>query len=166
MNILTVVLCAIMIAGAEQEKVGAVDSRFDKSVDFASIRTYSWIRGYDAHDPSVHKLIVAALDEEMGRLGLQKVATGADVTLAYYTVRSSEVDLSALDRLPPEERVNAPQKMLGRLLVIMRKPADEARLWSASTREYVSNDPVALNETLRRVTNRLFETYPTRKTKR
>jgi hypothetical protein len=86
--------------------------------------------------------------------------------LAYYTVRSSEVDLSALERLPPQELGNAPQKMLGRLLVIMRKPADEARLWSASTRDYVSNDPVALNDTIRRVANRLFETYPTRKAKR
>jgi hypothetical protein len=166
MNILTVVLCAVVMGGAVQDKVTAVDSRFDKSVNFASIRTYSWIRGYDAYDPSVHKLIVAAIEDEMARLGVQKVESGGDVTLAYYTVRSSEVDLSALDRLPPEERVNAPQKMLGRLMVIMRKPADEARLWSASTREYVSNDPASRDETIRRVANRLFETYPTRKAKR
>jgi hypothetical protein len=165
MNILPIVLCAIVFAGAGQPKVTAVDSRFDKNVNFGTFRTYSWIRGYDAHDPAVHKLIVAAVEEEMTRLGMQKVEAGADVTIAYYTVRSAEVDLSAIDRLPPEDQGNAPQKMLGRLLVIMRKPADEARLWSASTRDYVTNDPVVLNETIRRVATRLFATYPTHKAK-
>jgi hypothetical protein len=161
MNFFTLALCGLLLLG--QGPVTRVESTFDKKVNFQSLRTYTWIRGYDAHNPEVHKMIVAAIEEEMARQGFKRVDSGADVTLAYYTVRSMEVDLKALDRLPPEDRANAPQKILGRLLVMMRNPADEARLWSASTREYVNDDLGKFPATIRGVVTRMFDTYPGRK---
>ena len=160
MNFITVTLCLLLLA-AQGAKVGKVESTFDENTDFSTFRTYSWHPGYDAHDPNVHKIIVAAIEDEMAKLGFAKVTSGADVTLAYYTIFSTEIDLKALDRLERKGQVDEPPtKSLGRLLIIMRKPGGDTRLWSASTREHIDREKP--EDTIRATAKKLFEKYPGR----
>lgn len=160
MNLITFTLC-LLLAAAQGARVGKVESTFDKQANFTAFHTYSWHPGYDAHDPNVHKMIVAAIEEEMTKLGFSKVAKDADVTLAYYTIFSTEIDLEALDRLERKGRVDEPPtKSLGRLLIIMRKPNVDQRLWSASMHEHIDRERP--EETIRATTKRLFEKYPGR----
>jgi hypothetical protein len=155
---------SVLLVVAQGAKVGEVETSFDKRANFQSFRTYTWQPGYDAYDPAVHKLIVAAIDQEMAGLGFKKVESGADVTIAYYSVLSTEVDLKALEKLQREGKTTPPpEKSLGRLMVIMRKPMVEERLWSASTREHVSREQA--ETAIRTVASRLFAKYPGRAAK-
>jgi Domain of unknown function (DUF4136) len=158
-----VVLLGLLVA-SQSDVIGKVESSFDKKANFSAFRTYAWNPGYNAYDPEAHKMIVAALEAEMAGLGFTKVATGADVTLAYYTVTGTDVDLKALDKIERDGRGGAtPTKARARLVVIMRGAASNQQLWSASTREYLDQDRAKLNSTIQSVTARLFETYPGRK---
>ena len=165
MNVISLLLFFLVLL---QQSTGKVETTFDKKADFNALRTYSWTPGYNADMPEVHKLIVAACEAEMTGLGFTKAPTGnADVTLAYYTVRSTDTDVDALEKMQREGRTGpAPTKILGRLLVVLRAGTSDRRLWTASTREQVDPDPAKLRETIRTTTARLFETYPGRKPSR
>jgi hypothetical protein len=161
MKIVVMALAGLLLAAQD---VGKVESSFDKKMNFAGLRTYSWSSGYNAYNPEAHKLVVAAFETEMTNLGFSKVASGGDVTLAYYTVVGSDVDLKALDKMEREGKSGlAPTKARARLVVIMRGAASREQIWSASTREYVDPDPAALSAAIQSVTARLFATYPGRK---
>jgi hypothetical protein len=155
---------AILLLGflftAQQPAPGKVDSTFDKQANFAAIKTYSWTTGADALVPEAHKMIIAAIDKEAAAVGLTPVASGGDVTLAYYTMTVTNVDLKALDKMdkPP---ATAPTKDLGKLVIVMRNPA-HAQVWSAISREYLDPDRAKLGATIQTVAERLFATYPTR----
>jgi hypothetical protein len=142
--------------------IGKVDSEFDKKANFAAIRTYSWVTGTDALIPEAHQMIVAAVDAELASLGLTRVASGADVTVTYYTLTITNVDLKALDKAQRENQpASTANKELGKLIVTMRTPARQ-QLWSAGTREYLDPNRAVLGATIQGVTARLFATYPTR----
>jgi hypothetical protein len=158
MKMLALALSFLVLA--PQGALSTVETTFDKTTDFAALRTYRWITGIDAINPDARKMIVAAYDTEMAKLGFTKATTGGDVTLAYYTVTRTDIDPKDLDNVT---RDVAPAKTVGRLVVIMRGGASGKQLWSASTREYVDPDLAKLDETIRNLTVRLFETYPTRK---
>jgi len=164
MKIIGLMLVSLLFA-QQGATVGKVESKFDKKVNFAALHTYTWGAGLHADNPDVAAAIVAACEAEMNVLGLTKATAGADATLSYYTVRSTEVDLKALDKLQKEGRGGpAPTKTLGRLVVVMRSGATPfEQLWWASTREFVDPDPARLTDTVRSATARLFETYPGQK---
>jgi len=167
MKIIGLMLVSLVFA-QQGATVGKVESKFDNKVNFAGLHTYSWTPGLHADNPDAAALIVAACEAEMTGLGFTKVTAGADATLAYYTVRSTEVDLKALDKLQKEGGGGAtPTKILGRLVVVMRNGATSSeQLWSASTREFVDPDPARMGDTIRGAAARLFETYPGRKAAR
>lgn len=162
------ILLFSLALGQVSEVVGKVETAFDKKANFASLRTYSWAPGYNAARAEVHKMIVAACEAEMTKSGFTKVETGADVTLAYYTVSATYGDPKALDKLQQQGSVAPPPRnTVGRLVVIMRQGTSTThQLWSASTRELVDPDPAKLADTIRTATARLFDTYPGRAPKR
>ena len=155
---------AILLLGflftAQQPAPGKVDSTFDKQANFAAIKTYSWTTGADALVPEAHKLIIAAVDKEAAAVGLKPVASGGDVTLAYYTMTVTNIDLKALDKME-KKPASPPTKELGKLVVVMRNRAHE-QVWSAISREYLDPDRAKLGTTIQTVAERLFATYPTR----
>jgi pyruvate/2-oxoglutarate/acetoin dehydrogenase E1 component len=108
-------------------------------------------------------MIVAAIDKEAAAVGLKPVAAGGDVTIAYYTMTVSNVDLKALDKMD-KKTMAAPTKDLGKLVVVMRDDAHQ-QVWSAMSREYLDPDRSKLQGTIQTVTERLFATYPTRSRK-
>jgi len=157
------ILLFALTLGQTSEAVGKVETSFDKTANFATLRTYSWMTGYNAERASAHKLIVEACDAEMAKSGFTKVPTGADVTLAYYTVKSTYVDVKALDKLQQSGRDEAaPTNAVGRLVLIMRAGDPAKQIWSASTREFLDPDAAKMGDTIKTATSRLFETYPTR----
>ena len=145
--------------------IGKADSTFDKSVDFAALRTYEWRPGTPAFNPELHKMIVAALEAEMAAHGFTRVASGADVTLAYYAMAVTYVDLKSLDKIEREtSSSSSANKSLGKLVVVMRNKA-QRQIWTAATREYVEPGIEKFGATIGAVTARLFETYPKRPAK-
>jgi hypothetical protein len=160
--------CALVLLLLTPQKIGEVETHFDKKADFSSFRTYAWASGHDAFDPAAHKAIIAAFEQQMTALGFKKVEPpSADVYLTYHTVRGSEVDLKTLDKLQKEgvKDTSSATKILGRLAVVMSQPKSREMLWSAGTRRRLSDDQSKWNEELQAATTALFATYPGRKKK-
>ena len=101
------------------QKIGDVESSFDKQANFGALKTYAWAKGHEALTPSVHKSIVTAIDAQMASLGFTKAEAGAaDTILKYHVVRGTDVDLKAMPWLRllvarPEVRV-APVPLIRR----------------------------------------------------
>lgn len=161
MKIIALTLLSLTLAAqgalSAQGSLTKVETTFDKKADFRAFHTYRWMAGFDAFNPDVRKLVVAAFDAEMAKLGFTKVEAGGDVTLAYYTVARQDVDPKSLDKITPGGEAT---KTVGRLVAIIRSGRSSEQVWSASTREFVDPDPAKLADTIRTATARLFETYP------
>jgi hypothetical protein len=147
------------------QPIGQVESQVDKTADFSAFRTYAWSKGHEAFDPAAHKVIVAAVEAQMATLGFKKAEAGKpDLLLTYHTVRGSEVDLKALDKLRREGKDEAgATRILGRLAVVLSRPDSRAMVWSAGTRRRLSDDPSKWNEEVQQAVVALFDTYPGRK---
>jgi len=156
----SIVVLLVALITAQVPPIGKADSTFDKKANFASFRTYASGPGTNAFNPAAHKMILEAIEAEMAARGFTKVASGGDVTLSYYTMAVTNVDLRALDRV---ERAGAsgpaPTKDLGKLIVVMRNPARQ-QVWTAATREYLEPNIEKFGATIKAVAARLFETYP------
>lgn len=162
MNSFSMLLLGLMIAG-QAAPAGKVDTTFDKKANFAALHTYSWASGKDAFLPEAHKAILSAFDTEMTALGLKKVDSGADVTISYYTLTTTQVDVKALDKMDNRDLSQRDAtKELGKLVVVMRSAQSREQLWTATTNEFLDNDRAKLGATIQTVAARLFATYPTR----
>jgi hypothetical protein len=160
MKSLAILFLGLMLTG-QTPVAGKIETTFDKQANFAAFHTYSWGPGKDAFLPEGHKMIVAAVDKQMAAQGLTPVATGGDVTIAYYTTTTSNIDLKALDKID-ERTVPAPTKELGKLIVVMRDAKTRAQLWSAGTHEFLDSDRSKLGASVQAITELLFATYPGR----
>lgn len=149
-----------LLVYSQSDAIGKVESSFDKKANFAELHTYSWSGGARAYNDEAHRLLIAAFEKEMTALGFKEVTSGADVTLSYYNVTSTDVDLKKLDEAT-RAGAATPTKMRARMMVVMRAPATRAEIWTAITREYVEPDQLAA--TVQRVAERLFATYPGKK---
>jgi hypothetical protein len=161
MKVIMLALAAFLVY-AQPDAIGKVETTFDKKTNFAELHTYSWSGGARAYNEEAHRLIVAAFEKEMTALGFKQVPSGGDVTLSYYNITSTDVDLKKLDEAT-KAGAATPTKTRARMMVVMRAPKSRTELWTAITREYV--DPDQLAATVQRVADRLFATYPTRKPK-
>lgn len=159
MKIMIVALVGLLVH-AQSDAIGKVESSFDKKANFAALHTYTWAGGAHALNPEAHRLVVAAFEKEMSALGFKQVTSGADVTLSYYNITSTDVDLKKLEEATRAGSV-PPTKTRARMMIVMRSPASRAEIWSAITREYVEPDQLAA--TVQRVAERLFATYPGKK---
>jgi hypothetical protein len=161
MKVIMLALAALFVY-AQPDAIGKVETTFDKKTNFAELHTYSWSGGARAYNEEAHRLVVAAFEKEMTALGFKQLPSGGDVTLSYYNITSTDVDLKKLDDATKAGSAT-PTKTRARMMVVMRVPKSRTELWTAITREYV--DPDQLAATVQRVADRLFATYPTRKPK-
>ena len=59
---------------------------FDRSANFASFKTYAWVKGTEVSDRLNHERVVSAVDAQLAQRGLTKAASveAADVLVAYH----------------------------------------------------------------------------------
>ena len=142
---------------------GKVNSTYDKSASFQTFKTYSWVQGQPAFDPSVDKTIVAAVDSEMSALGFTKAAgQPADVAIRYLAVRSTSIDLEKLSEIEKAggDKAGA-DYTVGRLIIAMQDVKTSKQLWAADCVERLNPAPAERDATIKQVATRMFETYPT-----
>ena len=142
-------------------KEGEIKSTKDPKADFSAFTTYSWVQGQPAADRVAHNAVTSGIEAELAARGLQKIDKGqGSVTIRYFSVMRTDVDLETLDKM---EKAGKPPvtKNLGRLVIVMRDRA-EKRVWAADTVQPVSADATTRAEDIRRLVTRMFETYPRR----
>jgi hypothetical protein len=74
-----------------------VKVHYDRSADFSKFKTYSWIKGLDANDPEVHRLIVEDIHSQLQSRGLQEVEQGGDLNITYYSSLAGNINTHAVE---------------------------------------------------------------------
>jgi len=147
---------------------GKVNSTYDESANFQTLKTYSWVQGSPAFDPSVDKTIVAAVDSEMSALGFTKAAgKPADVAIRYLAVRSTSIDLKKLEAIEKSggDKAGA-DYTVGRLVIAMQDTKSGKQVWAADCVERLNPAVAERDATIKQIATRMFETYPTKSDKK
>jgi Domain of unknown function (DUF4136) len=159
MKLVACVIALLLSAGQLPPKEGTVATLKDPKADFTRFTTYTWERGQETFDRTAHKAIVSAIDAEMAARGFRLLQTGkGDVTIRYFSVLRTDVDLDKLEKMQQQNKP-APTKNLGRLVVVMRD-ASNNRVWAADTVQPLDSERAKAYEEIAPIVGKLFATYP------
>ena len=159
------VLCAlpaVIVQAQAPPKYGVTVNVDDKKADFASFKTYAWQRGQASFDKAIDTQIVAAVDDELAKLGLVKgTGDAVDVLVTYASTNRTDVDLKG----KPDASGVRPKYRVGTLVVVFMNPKTRNRLLRLRVDQPIDAEPDALQATIRNVVTQMFEHYPTRQKK-
>jgi len=145
-------------AAGQMPKYG-VSVTADKHVDFSKFKSYSWISGQPSADKRVDARVVAAVDRQLGLLGMTKAASApGDVLATYYSVSRTDVNVKA----KPDAEGRLPQYWVGTLIVALLDPESRQRLLKMRIDEPMDIDPDRLDAEIDGAVAALFARYPTR----
>jgi Domain of unknown function (DUF4136) len=145
---------------------------FDKSADFSTVQTYSWVRGTPVNDEFNHRRIVEAIDAQLAAKGLRRVqgSDNADVAVAYHAVFAHNLEIHALSsgwggyRFGPSRSGTARVEdvLIGTLVVDLISTETGSTLWrgTASREIDVKASPEKREKNIGRATEKLFKHYP------
>ena len=161
----TIALCAGLAAAPAAQipmpKYG-VTVTADKHVDFAKFKTYSWTSGQPSANTRIDARVVAAVDRELGLLGMTKATSGpGDVLATYYSLSRTDVNVKA----KPDSEGRLPQYSVGTLVVALLDPESRQRLLRLRIDEPIDVEPDKLDATIDGAVAALFAKYPTRRHK-
>ena len=157
-------VCALLagVLEAQTPKYGITVNVDDKKADFASFKTYAWQRGQASFDKAIDSQIVAAVDDELAKLGLAKgTGDAVDVLVTYASTNRTDVDLKS----KPDAAGIRPKYRVGTLVVVFMNPKTRNRLLRLRVDQPIDAEPEALQATIRNVVTQMFEHYPTRQKK-
>jgi Domain of unknown function (DUF4136) len=162
---ITIALCTSLTAAPAGQlpmpKYG-VTVTADKHVDFTKFKTYSWTSAQPSADKQIDARVVAAVDRELGLLGMTKATSGpGDVLATYYSLSRTDVNVKA--KADSEGRL--PQYSVGTLVVALLDPESRQRLLRLRVDEPLDIDPAKLDATIDGAVAALFAKYPTRRHK-
>jgi hypothetical protein len=156
-------MCGVLmtVAAGQSPKYG-VTVKAEKNVDFAKFRTYSWTKGQPSADKTIDAQVIAAVDRELGALGLTKAVDGpGDVLATYYSLSRTDVNLKG----KPDSKGSLPQHWVGTLMVALLAPGNRQRLLQLRADQPIEIDPATLAATIDSAVTSLFAEYPTRRRK-
>jgi len=132
----------------------------EKNVDFSTFKTYSWTPGRGAFVPDIDAHIKAAIEREMGALGMTKVAPDSgDVLLTYQSLTRNDIDLK---KDPSGDKPFS----VGTLVVALLQPSNHRQLLRLRTDKPIDVERGKLEASIDSAVTELFERYPTRTKKK
>jgi len=153
-----VLSCLVSVASASGTKYG-VKVRADEHIDFARIKTYAWMTGWPAFDPSVDWQIEADVERELAALGLTKVpADPCDAVLTYAAIRRTDVDVKAKS---VSETGLRPEYPAATIVVLLREPRTRREMFRGRASFPLERDPARLRAQIRTAIAQIFAKYPT-----
>jgi len=152
------VLIAFTVALAGQKYGVKVEA--EKNVDYAKFKTYTWTQGQPSADKAIEGQIIAAVDRELGALGMTKASSGAgDVLVATYSVTRTDVNLKA----KPDAKGLQPEISVGTLMVALLEPGSRKRLLRLRIDKSIDGVERSQSEgVINAAVTELFQQYPTR----
>jgi hypothetical protein len=119
-GIVAITVALLSPAGAIAQKV---KFDYDKSANFAPLKTYAWIPGTPASNPNVDLYIMSAVDQYFENKGFTKVAAKqADFLIVYHAARDTELNAAGIDSMS--------------YAVSMGLPADSSITWVTAWSTY------------------------------
>jgi uncharacterized protein DUF4136 len=163
MRLFVVLLAVLGIAQASAASPTKylVKVRFATRVDFSKIRTYTWMAGWPAFDPSIDRQIEADVDRELAALGVTKVtAEPCDTVVTYAAIRRTDVDVKT--KVSPDSDLRR-EYPAGTVIVVLLDPRSRRELFRGRADLRLQSDPVQRRMQIRAAIAQMFSRYPTRK---
>ena len=150
---------AVTVSPAAQMPKYGVTVTADKNVDFSKFKIYSWTQGQPSAVKAIDAQIVAAVDRELGALGMAKSTSGpGDVMVAYYSLTRTDVNVHG----KADAEGKRPEYSVGTLVVAFLDPATRHRTLRLRADKPIETAPGKLEAAIDSAVNELFAKYPTR----
>jgi hypothetical protein len=143
---------------------------FDRSANFASFKTYTWVRGTNLPDQLNHQRIMGAVDAQLALKGLARVDSNADVLLAYHATFDEDVQISGFSSGWGGYRFGGMRNgtatvdeiLVGTLAVDVVDAKTNAIVWRGmATKEIdVKASPEKRDKNINKAAAKLFKDYP------
>jgi hypothetical protein len=149
---------ALGLSEGQMPKYG-VTVTAEKDVDFAKLKTYTWMKGQPSSVPEIDSAVIAAVDRELRAIGMTKALSGAgDVLVTYSSLSRTDVDLNA----KAARDGTRTQYAVGTLVVALLEPGSLRRLLRLRIDEPIETDLAKLVPTIDGVVASMFARYPAR----
>jgi hypothetical protein len=145
---------------------------YDRSADFASFKTYAWIRGTEVPDQLNHKRIVQAIDAQLLQKGMRMVDEHADpdVLIAYHVTLDRDLQISGFSSGWGAYRwggnrsgtARAQEITVGTLVVDMIDAHDKTIVWRGTASKDLDQGAGATkrDNNARKAMEKLFKNFP------
>jgi hypothetical protein len=139
---------------------------YDKSVNFAALKTYAWAPDGNIQDELTHKRIIAAVDAQLAAKGLRRVEAGAtpDVVVVYKAGVRQELEVNGYGayRLNRWNSARVEQVPVGALMVQMLNAKTKDVVWRGiATKDLdVNASPEKREKNINKAAEKLFKNYP------
>ena len=174
MRITTFFAAAALVAFGTIAFAQSVTFDFDRSTDFASLRTYAWVRGNRLDDELNHQRILRAVDAQLAMKGLAKIEPSArpDVLVAYHAAFDRDLQINGFASgwgpyrfASRSGSARAEEILVGTLVVDVMNAATNAIVWRgmASKDIDVKAGPEKREQNINKAAERLFKNYPPKK---
>jgi len=151
-----------------------VKVHYDRSVDFSKFKTYSWIKGMDANNPDVHRLVLDDINRQLLSKGLQQVETGGDLNIAYYSSLAGHINTRAVEYMKgvdwkqwgEHEEVYGPKMVempIARVVVDIVEAAPNRLVWRGSASDAYTPNQARGKKRVNTSVAKMFEKFPPRK---
>lgn len=138
---------------------------YDKSANFAALKTYAWVNGTPVNDDFNHQRIMSAIDSQLAAKGVRKAAsvTEADLLVTYQAVITRDIAVNG-NRLGVNRWASArvQEVPVGSLIVDLRQAKGGAVVWrGVATRDLdVKATPEQREKNINKAVAKLFQHYP------
>jgi hypothetical protein len=168
------VIIRILVPGAEAQKIKV---EFDKNLDFATFKTYSWAPIGAVSRPMLVAAIRGAVDEELVGRGLKQVHSSPDLWVEMYGSVDSDMAVSYSDLysgyggIPPFDQsfmvwgavpgsTTTAVVHKGQLVVDLINANQKKLVWRGVATEKLSDKKKKLVDQINRAVEKLFQKYP------
>lgn len=168
----TILLAALALLTVPVSTVAQkVKVHYDRSINFAAFKTYSWIEGRPANNPASHLAIVQAIDKQLQSKGIQRVDGKADLNIAYYVSLDAKTDTSTVPYLQGldwsrwgGEGVTYQTEVLAMpissLLVDLVDASATKLIWRGSAKEAFTPNQATRKKLINSAAQKLFKNFP------
>ncbi len=170
-----VALVLLLITSSESKKPKTI---VDKTVDFNAYKTYAWVPGSAAKAAMMHTIITATIDNELQRVGLEKILDirAADLLVRYdasggvqMSYTPSDPTYSASGGFPPPTATmwgagGAPVTVAKGAIKIQLMDREKARVvWSSSLQQSLEEKTSKRYLQVNLVVADMFKDFPRKK---
>lgn len=175
----SLMLLCLLTAGAQAQKIKV---EYNKDLDFSKFKTYAWGQHDAVSRPTLALAIAGAIEEELTKRGLHKVASNPDLFIQMYGAIDSDMNVSYSDPLyigmggiPPFGTAFAMWGYMpggttavtvhkGQLVVDVVIEASQKKLvWRGMATEKLSDNKQKLVKQVNTAVEKMFQQYPAAK---
>jgi hypothetical protein len=165
-DLLVSALAVIALGGCSGSSM-KVSTDYDRSANFAPLKTYSWRVEQQLPNPLMAQRLVEAIDANLKAKGYTKVESGGDITVTYHAAADKQVDVQSFQSGGPYScwggcmtSTTVTPVTVGTLIVDLVDTKTNKMLWRGSASDTVSGDPKENEGKINEGIHRMFEKFP------